>query len=252
MGAEYEYLPGYSDIPEYSDDMLFEYDKDLKEVSLITGQTLIAGERNSQAIFFKVPRYYDNIDLTTKHIQVIYIGPSGYSDINTAVCAMANDDFLKFAWLVPAGALLEPGTLRFCLEFSGDDYSLKSRAIEQEVFDGLTDADIAPEPVEKQWYIELQDLCAETLEDAQNFAIEAKNARNAAQTAQTAAETAEDAATAAAVSAAASAEGAAASAEDAAAYAETAANTFAVVGDVSFAVNSEDGSVIMYFTVTEE
>ena len=165
MSMEYEWVDGYEN-GVYTDDMIFEVDKDTKQLDVITNQVLVSGENKSQFIRFQMPRYYDGIDLSTKSIQIIYITETGYSDINAAVCVERNDESLRFGWLVPAAASYDVGTLSFSIEFVGDDYVLKTRVTDVEVFDGLNGGEIIPEPEEQNWYIELQQRCDYVLTQA--------------------------------------------------------------------------------------
>lgn len=171
MSMEYEWVDGYEN-GTYTDDMIFEVDKDTKQLQVITNQVLVSGENKSQFIRFQMPRYYDGIDLSTKNIQIIYITESGFSDINAAICVERNDENLRFGWLVPAAASYDVGVLSFSIEFVGDDYVLKTRVTDVEVFDGLNGGEVIPEPEEQNWYIELQQRCDYVL----NQATAAKNA----------------------------------------------------------------------------
>ena len=188
MSMEYEWVDGYEN-GTYTDDIIFEVDKDTKQLQVITNQVLVSGENKSQFIRFQMPRYYDGIDLSTKNIQIIYITESGFSDINAAICVERNDENLRFGWLVPAAASYDVGVLSFSIEFVGDDYVLKTRVTDVEVFDGLNGGEIIPEPEEQNWYIELQQRCDYVLNQA-NAAKEA-----AAGSATNAAGSATDAAT---------------------------------------------------------
>ena len=165
MSMEYEWVDGYEN-GTYTDDMIFEVDKDTKQLQVITNQVIVSGENKSQFIRFQMPRYYDGIDLSTKNIQIIYITESGYSDINVAICVERNDESLRFGWLVPATASYDVGTLSFSIEFVGDDYVLKTRVTDVEVFDGLNGGEIIPEPEEQNWYIQLQQRCDYVLTQA--------------------------------------------------------------------------------------
>ena len=70
---------------DFSDDAYHEIDAATKTISKITDQTIVAGENLSQFIKFQIPRYYDGIDLAQKEINIIYLSPDKYSDINEAV-----------------------------------------------------------------------------------------------------------------------------------------------------------------------
>lgn len=189
MSDIYEYIDGY-DRTDYTDDMIFEVSSEDKSIAMIKGQILISGERNSQYIAFKMPRYYDGIDLSKKNIEIIYVTETSKSDINKAVNVRRNDDTLLFGWIVPGGALTDPGTLSFCIEFAGDEYVMKTMPVEVEVYDGMNGSDIMVEPTEQVWYMQIQNLCSETLEKAQdhetNAAVSEKNAQTYMQNAQNA------------------------------------------------------------------
>ena len=170
--------------------MIFEVSKEDKSISVIRKQTLISGERNSQYIAFQMPRYYDGIDLSEKNIEVIYVTETGISDINKVINVRRNEEYLLFGWVVPGGALQDPGTLSFCIEFAGDEYVMKTMPVEVEVFDGMNGSDIMVEPTGQVWYMQIQNLCSETLEKAQdhetNAAVSERNAQTYMQNAQNA------------------------------------------------------------------
>lgn len=190
MSDIYEYMDGYDHSNKYDDDMIFEVSKEDKSISIIKSQTMISGERNSQYIAFRMPRYYDGIDLSEKNIEVIYVTETGISDINKVINVRRNDEFLMFGWVVPGGALQEPGTLSFCIEFAGDEYVMKTMPVEVEVYDGMNGSDIMVEPTGQIWYMQIQNLCSETLEKAQehetNAAVSERNAQTYMQNAQNA------------------------------------------------------------------
>ena len=190
MSEVYEYMDGYDHSNRYSDDMIFEVSKEDKSISVIRKQTLISGERNSQYIAFQMPRYYDGIDLSEKNIEVIYVTETGISDINKVINVRRNEEYLLFGWVVPGGALQDPGTLSFCIEFAGDEYVMKTMPVEVEVFDGMNGSDIMVEPTGQVWYMQIQNLCSETQEKAQdhetNTAVSERNAQTYMQNAQNA------------------------------------------------------------------
>ena len=165
MGMEYEPVPGY-EAGDYTDSMIFRVDQATKQIEVITNQPLISGENRSQFIRFEMPRFYDGIDLGTKSIQIIYMTESGFSDINAAVCVEQNDENMRFGWIVPGAASYDVGRLTFGIEFVSNDYVLKTRSVEVEVFDGLNGGEIVPEPREQNWYIELQQRCDYVLDQA--------------------------------------------------------------------------------------
>lgn len=157
MSEVYEYIEGYEHDNSYADSLIFEVDPKTKTIAQLRDQVLIAGEVMSQYIAFNIPRYFDGIDLSEKNIEVLYISPDNFSDVNTVINAERNDDTLAFGWVVPGEALTSPGTLAFSIQFSGEKYKLKTRTIELEIYDGMKSTDILPEPLEQEWYIKLQE-----------------------------------------------------------------------------------------------
>ena len=57
---------------DYTDTAVFEVNPDTKQIALITGQALVAGEKDSQYISFLMPRYWDGIDISDKTFAIEY------------------------------------------------------------------------------------------------------------------------------------------------------------------------------------
>ena len=246
MNSEWEWVDGY-DNTTYTDSQIFDIDKSTKEVAVISGQTLVSGEQLSQFIRFQMERYYDGVDLSTKEIQFIYMTESGYSDINRAVCVERNDEHIRFGWIIPEAASYDVGTTSFSIEFVGEDYVLKTRVADLEVYDGLNGGEIIPEPTEKVWYIELQQRCDTVLITAEAARDAAQTSATNAATSETNAQDAETLAKAHMNAAGESETNAATSEAQAKTYAEQAASVFTIAGSTSFVVNA-DNSVTMVFT----
>ena len=151
---------------DFSDDAYYEIDASTKTISKITDQTIVEGENLSQFIKFQIPRYYDGIDLAQKEINIIYLSPDKYSDINEAVNKEYNDEYIRFGWLVPYAACSEEGALTFAIEFVGNDYCLKTQAAEIKVKNSLDGSNAVPEPTEQSWYVILQEQVSRTLDRA--------------------------------------------------------------------------------------
>ena len=149
---------------DFSDDAYHEIDAATKTISKVTDQTIVAGENLSQLIKFQIPRYYDGIDLAQKEINIIYLSPDKYSDINEAVNKEYNDEYIRFGWLVPYAACSEEGTLTFAVEFVGSEYCLKTQTAETKVKSSLDGSNAVPEPTEQSWYVILQDKVSKTLD----------------------------------------------------------------------------------------
>lgn len=188
MAESWEWIDGY-DNATYSDPKIFEVDQTTKQLQVIKDQPLVAGEDRSQMIRFEMDRFWDGVDIVPKNIQIIYMAPNGYTDINAAVSAEKSEDKIRFGWVVPGEALVEPGKLAFSIEIVSEDYILKTRATSIEVYNGLNGATIIPEPAEKAWYIELQQRCDFVLTRAEAAKTSAAgSATEAAASAQTAAQ----------------------------------------------------------------
>ena len=151
---------------DFSDSAYHEIDAATKTISKITDQTIVAGENLSQLIKFQITRYYDGIDLAQKEINIIYLSPDKYSDINEAVNKEYNDEYVRFGWLVPYAACPVEGTLTFAIEFVGNDYCLKTQATETKVKNSLDGSNAVPEPTEQSWYVILQEQVSRTLDRA--------------------------------------------------------------------------------------
>lgn len=164
--TSWEWVDGY-DNTTYSDDSIFTVDSRTKKIQTITDQTLVAGEDCSQLIMFEMDRYYDAVDLSEKHLQIIFQAENGYTDINSAVCVKRSTDKLRFGWVVPGEALTEPGTLAFSIEAVGSNYVWKTRTYEKTIEDGLNGEIIIPEPTDRAWYIEIQSQVATAVENAE-------------------------------------------------------------------------------------
>ena len=155
-------IPGY-DQTDFTESLTFEFVHSTKMIEPLREQTIVTGEKNSQFIKFKTRRYFDGIDLVGKEIQVIFLSAGDFSDINSAVNAEYNDEWVQFGWIVPEGACTDVGKLCFSIEFVDDDYVMKSQKYEIDVKEGLNGAEVVPEPVEQAWYVTLQERCARTL-----------------------------------------------------------------------------------------
>lgn len=151
---------------DFSDSAYHEIDAATKTISKITDQTIVAGENLSQFIKFQILRYYDGIDLAQKEINIIYLSPDKYSDINEAVNKEYNDEYIRFGWLVPYAACSEEGTLTFAVEFVGSEYCLKTQTAEIKVKSSLDGSNAVPEPTEQSWYVILQEQVSRTLDRA--------------------------------------------------------------------------------------
>ncbi len=166
---EWEKVDGYSNNDEYYDEVTCQIDTATKTISILKEQTLIAGEANSQYVSFQIPRFYDGIDLSTKKIGIIYCTELGNFDIESPINVKRNAEYLTFGWLVSGQASAEPGTLSFSVDFTGDQYSLKTLPKEMSVLDSMQGDAAVQEPFEQTWYTEIQSRCEKALSKAEEI-----------------------------------------------------------------------------------
>lgn len=190
---------------DYTDTAIFEVNPDTKQIALITGQALVAGEKDSQYISFLMPRYWDGIDISDKTFTVEYALAGTYYGTSEAVNAEMTTEQVRFGWIVPETACAISGTLLFVLKITSEDYVLKTQIAEHPVFKTINVEDVVPEPTKEAWYQAFQtrvDTAISEAEDAVDTAqatltqVEAAvtNAENAAQNAQASENNAEAAA----------------------------------------------------------
>jgi len=186
MSDTWTAIAGYS-TGEYTDTMVFEVDYDTKKLQKISGQTLVAGEENSQYIRFTMPRYWDGIDISDKTIKVIYQLTDQYFGKSEVINGEMTEDAVRFGWVVPKTACCVSGTLLFVIVVSGENYVLKIQITEVPVVNSLDPEGDIPEPTREAWYIEFQNRmesvlteAEETLGDARTYAEQSEASANAA------------------------------------------------------------------------
>lgn len=174
MADTWQAISGYAS-NNYSDTMVFEVDGATKKLQKISGQTLIAGEKNSQYIRFMMPRYWDGIDVSEKTISIIYGLAGQYYGETAAISAERTDDSLRFGWVVPEEACCIAGTLLFVLVIKDSTYVLKSQITEVPVLKSINLDDVIPEPTKEAWYADFQVRVGRTLSAAENAVEEAQS-----------------------------------------------------------------------------
>jgi hypothetical protein len=174
MADNWQTIAGY-DTNTYTDTMIFEMDGGTKQLQKILGQTLIAGEKNSQYIRFQTPRYWDGIDVSEKNISIVYGLAGTYYGETPAISAERTDDALRFGWVVPEEACCISGTLLFELIIKDSTYVLKSQITEVSVLKSINLDDVVPEPTKEAWYREFQARVDQALTDAETTLGEAQD-----------------------------------------------------------------------------
>ena len=186
MSDTWTAIAGYN-TGDYTDTMVFEVDYDTKKLQKISGQTLVAGEENSQYIRFTMPRYWDGIDISDKTIKIVYQLTDQYFGKSDVINGEMTEGAVRFGWVVPKTACCITGTLLFVIVVSGENYVLKIQITEVPVVKSLDPEGDIPEPTREAWYIEFQNRmesvlteAEETLGDARTYAEQSEASANAA------------------------------------------------------------------------
>jgi hypothetical protein len=170
--------------------MVFEVVSATKKIRPLSGQTLVAGEKNSQYVRFEMDRFWDGIDISAKNFSITYSLAGKYYGTSEAVSAEVSTDKLRFGWIVPEEACCIAGTLMFVLVIKSDGYVLKTQIAETPVIKSLDEDSVVPEPTREAWYKEFQARVQEDLNDSQAALNNAHDALTRANTANDAASSA--------------------------------------------------------------
>lgn len=102
-----------------------------KTVTVSQDQVNLTQEKNSQFIPFRMPRYYDGIDLSEMLFSIHYVNANKAEMTSRAVNVCYNDSEIRFAWLVDEYATAVAGKLTFEVLVTGTvgslDYVLRTK-----------------------------------------------------------------------------------------------------------------------------
>lgn len=102
-----------------------------KTVTVDPSQVNLTQEENSQFIPFKMPRYYDGIDLNDMLIAIHYVNANDDEMTSIAVNVCYSDSEIRFGWLVDNYVTYVAGNIRFEILVTGSvnglDYTLRSK-----------------------------------------------------------------------------------------------------------------------------
>jgi hypothetical protein len=205
--------PDYVHYYSFSDDNISVIN-DNKDINLDGKQFNITQEENSQYIPFEMPRYYDGFDLVNTVISIHYETKNGRHGASKPVNVSYNDEKIRFAWLVDAGATVDVGILEFEIHaygtVTGSDgipkgYTWKTKRNKNlNVLESLCDCEDVINNIDDSWIQELvTDIAEKVADEIKNVAVgeqvaAAENAAAAAeQSANSARQYAENASTAA-------------------------------------------------------
>lgn len=130
-----------------------------KAVQSFEGQLSLSGESYSQYVVFEMDRYYDGIDLTSPDLflQIAYVCANGTGDSCPAYNVSYSDEHVRFAWLVPPGAVRTPGILKVMPyaygTVDGKEYILKTAYAEYTIHETINLESSIEEPTDN-WYVQ--------------------------------------------------------------------------------------------------
>ena len=163
---------------EYYDNSYSTVDK-LKNVTVDSSQINIVQETNSQYIPFRIPRYWDGIDLMKMLIQIRYENVSTKKgQVSTAVNVASSTTNITFGWLVDQNVTAIAGDVRFEIMATGTNekgntYVWRTRPNGRlTVLEGLNyDGIIEPS---KDWYTGFVATIMGHVDEAKKYADQAK------------------------------------------------------------------------------
>ena len=179
--AQDPYIPctdgRYKQYTAYHDDNYSTVDE-LKNINVDASQINITQEENSQYIPFRMPRFYDGVDLLNMLIQIHYVNEDGDGDWALPVNVSYNSDFITFGWLVNAGVTARTGRVRFEIwargtNELGENYKWVTRSNgEINVLESLSDNGLI-EP-SQDWYTGFVNTMVSYVKQAGDYADQAR------------------------------------------------------------------------------
>lgn len=85
--------------------------EDLRKMTIPSSEKVLGcvGDRNVRHVFFKMPRYCDDIDMSEFRIQVHYTNAEGTSDYSEVSERIVDDNSIIFGWVVARIACVSKG-----------------------------------------------------------------------------------------------------------------------------------------------
>ena len=180
-GDDYEIVSGYDQYSQYIDEKYSTVD-DNKNITMDSSQINITQESNSQYIPFRIPRFYDGIDLSEMTFCVRYSdkltggNPGEYPVVNVK----RNSQYICFGWLIDDKLTKTPGEYIFEIRATGQIgdlvYAWSTRPNGKiNILQGI-DINGAIEPSDSGWMTSFEKKIVGYTEEAKQAATEAKNA----------------------------------------------------------------------------
>lgn len=154
-------------------------DSNLRKITL-PGNEKILGvyhDKNVTRKHFKMPRYYQNNDMSEFSIKVNYVNEDNETDCYAVDdLAVTDEDYITFSWLVGATACRVPGTVGFVICFTKVDH--ESNIIQEyntelavgKVLDGCEFGEVTNDKTEKDIIAQFR-LSLQQLKDEQDKAV---------------------------------------------------------------------------------
>ena len=146
---------------------------------------VVEADNDSRRITFAVPRYYDEVDLSTKDVVVRYVNALSQYDEYLVHDVRAEDSRVLFTWKVHDKALLESGQIEFDILFYDEDgYKWHTKPANLTVAQGLVSADYIASPETSDLYSQWRIEAKQNLNQTQQFANDSEtSARESADSA---------------------------------------------------------------------
>lgn len=160
-----------------------------KNINVSASQINITQETNSQYIPFKMPRFWDGIDLMDMLIQIHWKNGQGYGNISDVVNVRYNDNSITFGWLINDSITSVAGSIQFEITAIGvneknENYKFRTRPNGKlTVLEALTRDGIV-EPT-SDWYVAFENTMLGYIVKAKEHSDSAKSSEaNAIETYQ--------------------------------------------------------------------
>ena len=139
---------------------------------------VVENDNDSRKLTFSVPRYYDGVDLSTKDVVVRFVNAASQYDEYKVTDLTAEENFVKFTWLLSDKALLQCGEVEFDILFwDENDYKWHTKAAKLKVEHGLVETNLY---VSQQSY-DLFDTWRKEAKENLRLTVEAKDAAELAE-----------------------------------------------------------------------
>lgn len=139
-------------VTQYHDPSKFiEINLDTREIELKNSEykefISVNKDHYAETLYFKVPRYYDDVDLMNMALVVEYVNAKGDSYLAPILTRDIHSypGYIIFGWNIHGNATIESGTLQFAFRFFKMDvinhrvvYSLRTRPVSGKIAYGIT------------------------------------------------------------------------------------------------------------------